>query len=68
MAGTRARRARALRQGLLHARHRIVVGEREQLNARGGGGAHHLGGGEFAVGVQRVGLQVEGWAHLSSFL
>ena len=28
----------------------------EQLHARGGGGADHLGGGEFAVGVQRVGL------------
>jgi hypothetical protein len=43
-------------QGLVHARDRVVVGEREQLHARQGGVLHHLGGRQLAVGVQRMRL------------
>jgi hypothetical protein len=50
---------RARRQRLVHAGHRVVVGQREQAHAGGGGVLHHLGGRELAVGVERVRLQVE---------
>jgi hypothetical protein len=39
---------------------RVVVGEREQLDAGVRGGADDLGGRERAVGVRRVRLEVEG--------
>ena len=37
----------------------VVVGEREQLDARGGRARDHLGGRQRPVGVRRVRLQVE---------
>ena len=43
-----------------HAGDRVVVAQREQLDAGGGGARHHLGGRQRAVGLRRVGLQVEG--------
>ena len=50
----------ARREGLVHAVDGVVVGEGEQLHPRPRGVLHHLGGGQLAVGVQRVGLEVEG--------
>ena len=49
--------------GLGDARDRVVVGEGEQLDAGLGGKGHHLLGGEHAVGVGRVGLQIEAQSH-----
>ena len=37
----------------------VVVGQREQLDARCGGARDHVDGRQRAVGVRRVGLQVE---------
>ena len=37
----------------------VVIGEREQLDARGGRARHHLCGRQRSVGVDRVGLQIE---------
>ena len=47
-------------QRLVDAVHGVVVGQRQQLHAGAGRVLDDLGGGEVAVGVQRVGLQVEG--------
>ena len=47
-------------QCLVHAVHRVVVGEGEQLDARLGGVRHHVGDPEVTVGVERMGLEVEG--------
>ncbi len=39
----------------------VVVGQRQQLDAGVGGALHDLGGGQGAVGVGGVRLQVEAW-------
>src|SRR4051794_37734260 len=52
LAGRRAR--------LGHARDRVVIREREQLDAGGGGQGDDLRGGQRAVRVHRVRLKVEG--------
>ena len=41
---------------LVHAVDRVVVGQREQLHPGQGGVLDHLGGGQLAVGMQRVRL------------
>ena len=51
------------RQRLLDARDRVVVGQRQQLYSGRGRGAHDRGRRQFAVGVQRVRLQVERRSH-----
>ena len=48
----------ALRLG--HAGHRVVVGERQQLDARGGRVRDDVGGRERPVGRRRMRLQIEG--------
>ena len=50
-------------EGLRDAADGVVVGQREQLHAGLGGAGHHLRGGEGAVGVGGVRLQVEPWRH-----
>jgi hypothetical protein len=35
-----------------HAVDRVVVGQRDELDAVGGGARHHRGGGQHAVGVE----------------
>ena len=42
-----------------HAGDRVVVGQREQLDARGGRLRDHLGRRQRAVGLRRMGLQIE---------
>ena len=43
-----------------HAGDRVVVGQREQLDARRGRLRDHLGGRQRAVGLGRMGLEIEG--------
>ena len=45
---------------LVDAVDRVVVGQREQLDARRGGVLDHLGGRQLAVGMERMGLKIEG--------
>ena len=56
-------RALARLDRLGDAADRVVVGQREQLDAGLGGALHDLGGRQGAVGVGRVGLQVEAQRH-----
>ena len=62
LGGGRQAEAVLARRGerLGHAGHRVVVGQREQLDARRGGEGDHFRGRQRPVGVRRVGLQVEG--------
>jgi hypothetical protein len=45
---------------LVHPVHRVVIRERQQLDARLGGVRHDVGDPQLAVGVKRMGLEVEG--------
>jgi hypothetical protein len=47
-------------EGLVHAVDRVVVGQREQLDAGPGGVLHHLSGRQIAVRMERMRLKVEG--------
>ena len=58
--------ALALGDGLGDAADGVVVGQCQQLHAGGGGALHDLGGGQGAVGVGGVRLQIEARCHARS--